>query len=344
MIPQWSDYAIFCQDLFTNTCKSQIGSEVLELKGVLSYWILQSLKVAESSGEVTLDDRITSLVFLTEIWLTSDFMDANIPGSGKATLNILKRAARDIKQTLAIVAIELMFRLLEAFARVKHSLAPTIYKTLTFILVEFFWEIEIRDLMLRHFIYLFKKLDTIPVAILCEPLLKQVQISQYPSTAFNVFDFEFFQVVAYHKKLNLSTALLMMDSLTKVALSSVYYSKVAVLTMRAIIMRFSKQPEMHTHWKESFRQMISSLINIETTLTQHNLAAKEDKSVFFNRLAGQDRGRRRVKSIRGSKVSTDLRLTDSEAIAVKTNERLIVNVLERIIMLGNDLLNEELRH
>ena len=67
-----------------------------------------------------------------------------------------------------------MFRLFEAFAKVKHSTAPLLYKILTFILVEFYWELEIRDLMLKHFIYIFKKYDSIPVAILCEPLLKQV--------------------------------------------------------------------------------------------------------------------------------------------------------------------------
>ena len=67
-----------------------------------------------------------------------------------------------------------MFRLFEAFAKVKNSTAPLLYKILTFILVEFYWELEIRDLMLKHFIYIFKKLDSIPVAILCEPLLKQV--------------------------------------------------------------------------------------------------------------------------------------------------------------------------
>lgn len=127
---------------------------------------------------MTLDDRISSLVFFTEIWLNrTDYIDTVIEGSGPAVLNILKRAARDVKQTLAIIAIELMFRILESFARVKHSVAPTLYKTLTFILVEFYWEIEIRDMMLKHFIYLFKKLDNIPIAILCEPLLKQVQIS-----------------------------------------------------------------------------------------------------------------------------------------------------------------------
>ena len=163
------------------------------MTGVLSFWVLQSLKVAESSGDVTLDDRISSLVFITEIWLNhTDFIDHTIQGAGQATLNILKRAARDIKQTLATVAIELMFRLLDNFAKTRHQVAPLLYKTLTFILVEFYWEVEIRDLMLRHFIYIFKKLDNIPVAILCEPLLKQVQISQYHATSFNVFDFDFF--------------------------------------------------------------------------------------------------------------------------------------------------------
>ena len=56
-------------------------------------------------------------------------------------------------------------------------MAPTLYKTLTFILVEFYWEIDIREIILNRFVNLFKRVDTIPVAILCEPLLKQVQIS-----------------------------------------------------------------------------------------------------------------------------------------------------------------------
>ena len=67
-----------------------------------------------------------------------------------------------------------MFRLFEAFAKVKHSIAPLLYKTLTFILFKLYCEFEIKDLMLKHFIYLFKKMDSIPLAILCEPLLNQV--------------------------------------------------------------------------------------------------------------------------------------------------------------------------
>ena len=126
----------------------------------------------------------------------------------------------------------------------RHKFAPTIYKTLTFILVEFYWEVETRDMMLKHFIHLFKRIENIPVAILCEPLLKQVQISQYHATSLNVFDFEFFQVLAYHKKLNVQTSVHLMESLTKISLSSLFYSKVAINTLKTLIMRFSKSFEM----------------------------------------------------------------------------------------------------
>ena len=97
LLHQWSDYALFCQSVFDSTYHSEQGREVIEMTGVLSFWVLQSLKVAESSGQVTIDDRITSLVFLTEIWLNrTDFFDNVLMGTGQATLNILKRAARDI--------------------------------------------------------------------------------------------------------------------------------------------------------------------------------------------------------------------------------------------------------
>ena len=65
--------------------------------------------------------------------------------------------------------------------------------------------------------------------------------------------------------------------------------------------------------------MLSSLVNIETTLVQHNLAAKEDKNVFFNGLAMNTRARRKTKTIRGQEVSPDFRLTEAEIIAIKTN-------------------------
>ena len=139
------------------TINSKLGLELLEQSGVLSYWIMMALKIAESNAEVPLNDRIISLVFLTEIWIYKpNFVGKKLEGASDAILHILKKAARDIRRTLMIIAIELMFRLLESFASERHAFAPTIYKTLTFLLVEFYWEIDVRELMLKHFISLYE--------------------------------------------------------------------------------------------------------------------------------------------------------------------------------------------
>lgn len=82
-----------------------------------------------------------------------------------------------MKRTLVVISIELMFRILESFAEEKHAFAPTLYKTLTFLLVEFYWEIDVREIMLKHFMTLFANYDNIPISILCEPMLKQIEIS-----------------------------------------------------------------------------------------------------------------------------------------------------------------------
>lgn len=188
---------------------------------------MQSLRIAEGTVDmqVTIDDRIQSLVLLTEIWLTlPDVIQTTHPSAGPGILSILKRASRDVKSTLSTVAIQLLFRLLESFATSRNPTASTVYKTLTFLLVEFYWETEIRALMLTHFNALFKEVD-IPVEILLEPLLKQVTISQQNSS--NVFDFEFFQTVAGLSTLSDQSILMMVEALTKVALSSVFFANLA---------------------------------------------------------------------------------------------------------------------
>jgi hypothetical protein len=119
-----------------------------------------------------------SLVFLGEIWrLRTKLVEQTNAKASDQIVNIFKRAARDMKRTLVVISIELMFRILESFAEERHAFAPTLYKTLTFLLVEFYWEIDVREIMLKHFMTLFANYDNIPISILCEPMLKQIEIS-----------------------------------------------------------------------------------------------------------------------------------------------------------------------
>jgi len=95
---------------------------------------------------------------------------------------------------------------------------------LTFLLVEFFWDIEVRMIMVKYFTSIFYRFQTIPISILCEPLLKQIGISQFHSTSFNTFDFEFFNVVANHPRLTAQIAVLLVDTLSKIGVTSVFYA------------------------------------------------------------------------------------------------------------------------
>ena len=94
----WAQYATFSMNLFNITLNTKMGKESIDESGVLSFWVLSSLKVAESHGDVTLDDRLASLTFLAAIWQhKSTFVEQSIAGAGNAILNILKRGARDVR-------------------------------------------------------------------------------------------------------------------------------------------------------------------------------------------------------------------------------------------------------
>jgi hypothetical protein len=65
-----------------------------------------------------------------------------------------------------------MFTLLDGFAGERNQFAPIIYKALTFILIDSYANLDLREEILKHFIILFQKHQNIPIGILCEPLLK----------------------------------------------------------------------------------------------------------------------------------------------------------------------------
>ena len=56
---------------------------------------------------------------------------------------------------------------------------------------------------------IFEEFSSIPLGVLLEPYIKQCQISK--NVALNVFDFEFFLVIAKHEKLSVKDAVLLLD-------------------------------------------------------------------------------------------------------------------------------------
>ena len=77
------------------------------------------------------------------------------PDVAQTILAKLKRGCRDRIRLVRVTCFEHMFRLLDFFAKNRITHAPTIYKTLTFMLIEYHNDIDIREQLLRHFIVLF---------------------------------------------------------------------------------------------------------------------------------------------------------------------------------------------
>ena len=89
-----------------------------------------------------------------------------------AIVQVLKRGCDNQSRVIRSTSISLLFHLLDFFAQERNKFAPVVYKTLTFKVISAIRYLEIREEIFKNFILLFRRFQNIPVAILCEPLLK----------------------------------------------------------------------------------------------------------------------------------------------------------------------------
>ena len=123
-------------------------------------------------GEGSQEDRMKSLQFLTDCWIAYNMhIEKNLNLDSKI-VEFLKRSVRSHSFLMKIYSISLLFKLLEYLAMEKNPIAMTIYKTLTFFLIENHAENDVREFILRHFVTIFDKFPSIPVEILLEPFIK----------------------------------------------------------------------------------------------------------------------------------------------------------------------------
>lgn len=71
-----------------------------------------------------------------------------------------------------------MFRILDQFSTERNKIAPTIYKTLIFSLVENHQDFKTRELFVQNFSFLFERVVTIPVGLLIEPYVKLIHFAE----------------------------------------------------------------------------------------------------------------------------------------------------------------------
>ena len=168
-------YAEIVLRLLKPISNHRMVKELLDDTDLLSRWIDVFSRMAETARGNS--EKGIALNVLTELWiLFPNKIEIEVQ---KYIINILKRSTREKNIPLQLVSLSLLFHIFHKFALEKNPIAPAIYKSLTFSLMESHNNIQLRKHIMANFISLFEKVHNIPVGILMDPLIKQVYIYIY---------------------------------------------------------------------------------------------------------------------------------------------------------------------
>mmetsp|Transcript_29405 Transcript_29405/g.44464 ORF Transcript_29405/g.44464 Transcript_29405/m.44464 type:complete len:145 (+) Transcript_29405:2109-2543(+) len=108
--------------------------------------------------------------------------------------------------------------------------------------------------MLNNFIFLFRSQPSVPIQILCDPLLKQIQINiekqDFMDGSQNILqpmgekfflnstDFEFFMNIATHPKLNSANAVQLLQIVNEISRKNIIFTRISLKLLLTILNRF----------------------------------------------------------------------------------------------------------
>lgn len=139
----------------------------------------------------------------------------------------LKKLTRDQVKGTCISALTLLFRLLYHFAETKNVYAPVVYKTLTFCMFENYNNISLRNVITTNFRQILNSIDSIPIGVVIDPLVKQLNVNENTNYNINMPDLEFLDSLAKHPKLGLKNSIQLLDVFAKIYLNNIIFAPIA---------------------------------------------------------------------------------------------------------------------
>ena len=208
-------------------------------------------------------------------------------GLANQILLMIKKAIRDNFTSLKMIAVTYLFRLLENFASERNPYAPIVYKILTFSLIENHEDKALREYMLMNFTQIFQSFSTIPVGVLLEPLVKQIQVSEGTTYILNLFDFKLLDSLSNHPKLSVKQGILLLDVLAKSYLNNVSFAYLAGPPLLRIVERFVEEGAMQEYLIEFAKLALSKYYtSVKRKKTKDNFLKKfvptDDKDDLFS--------------------------------------------------------------
>ena len=205
-------YFTFVADILPTFSKLSNFADEFEKNNLKGFFLEYILEVSRSPN---INERIKCSLFLAEIWINFS-MYFNSEEENYRILSIFKTLYKDTNHLVQFTSICQLFRVLLVFSSERNSFVPIIYKSLIFNFIEYHHDLSIRELMLSNFKYLFKMILSIPVGIMVEPYVKQIQYNLGRTYYFNMNDISFLTTIARHPRYNVKEAMLTLDILGKI--------------------------------------------------------------------------------------------------------------------------------
>ena len=208
-----------------------LAEEIFE-SGCITYWLDQSSQEFENQSSPS-KTRTLSLTLVQTLF--KSFFSHLSESQVNNLIASINRRCRDGQKLIEIQSISTLFDWLDFLAEKRSPIASTLYRTLTFLLVEVFHNVDLREFIVVNFSELFKKTNHIPIGVLAEPYVKKFQLNE---SAFEMFDFDFVIVLAQHPKLSVQHAIQLIDLMGKIYLNQLFFSKAAGVPFTYLASRF----------------------------------------------------------------------------------------------------------
>ena len=145
-------------------------------------------------------------------------------------INYFKECIKNNGQNIFSTAIFQVFILMERLEKTKNKYAPQLYKTLVFLFLEEYDNELKREIILEGFEKFFNNNQDIPIDILLEPYLNQLNSCQN----YALCDFLFFFKILEHPRIENKDIMALIQFILNVCLNNVIYSRTANLILSLI--------------------------------------------------------------------------------------------------------------
>ena len=87
-------------DLFASMAETALARDAFMTSGVLDYWLEYAIRQADNDGRNTVDERVSALAFLGEVWTHKPAKIEQREEVANSILTMLKRGCRDRSKPL----------------------------------------------------------------------------------------------------------------------------------------------------------------------------------------------------------------------------------------------------